>query len=466
MVRNRPHLRPSRARLSTTGVLTACLLVAAVASPAPSGASDDHTDLHQRKHELSRSIDAQKTDVDQVSRQLLRTQARLVAARGSLQDARVELSAVRGEVRAAADIDSQMQAELDLAIDRLRDARADLAQGRSDVSSNREALAGYAVSNYQAGGFSLGTAFESGSAQEALNDLQAADTVLNKQASALQKLRATRVLLRLTTKRVHDSKVAVARQRVLAATHLATKRELEAQARVAKRAVVDRVEALRGVRSDMAAAKHTEIRRLHVLQSERDRVTSRLKAIAERRARRHARQLRRERALARQRAAEAAQARQRLIEAARASQHLTEPTPAPPPLPDTGFLDYPVHDTYVTSTYGMRLHPVLRIYELHDGTDLHAPCGSPVYAAADGRVMEEYYNAGYGNRLLLDHGYVEGVSLATSYNHLTSFVAGVGERVQRGQLIAYAGDTGWSTACHVHFMVYVDGSAVDPVTWL
>jgi murein DD-endopeptidase MepM/ murein hydrolase activator NlpD len=58
------------------------------------------------------------------------------------------------------------------------------------------------------------------------------------------------------------------------------------------------------------------------------------------------------------------------------------------------------------------------------------------------------------------------VSLQTSYNHLTSFVARVGQRVARGQLVAYSGTTGWSTGCHLHFMVYVNGATVDPVTWL
>jgi murein DD-endopeptidase MepM/ murein hydrolase activator NlpD len=106
------------------------------------------------------------------------------------------------------------------------------------------------------------------------------------------------------------------------------------------------------------------------------------------------------------------------------------------------------------------------VYKLHDGTDFHADCGTPVYAAAAGRVTQEYYNAGYGNRVIIDHGYVKGVSLWTSYNHLTSFVAHVGQHVDRGQLIAYSGTTGYSTACHLHFMVYVNGSTVDPVTWL
>jgi murein DD-endopeptidase MepM/ murein hydrolase activator NlpD len=114
----------------------------------------------------------------------------------------------------------------------------------------------------------------------------------------------------------------------------------------------------------------------------------------------------------------------------------------------------------------MRLHPILHVYKLHDGTDFSASCGTPVYAAADGTVLTQYFNEGYGNRVLIDHGYVQGVSLSTSYNHLTSFALTPGSQVSRGQVIGYAGTTGYSTGCHLHFMVYVNGRTVDPMTWL
>ncbi len=432
--------RPPRARLSVTVALTASLLAAATTNPAPSVASDHHSHLHHRKQQVQHSISASQSNVDQVSGQLLQTKARLVSARGSLQSARSHLAGVRVQVADAIAIDQRMQARLDSAIARLQSARDDLQRGRHEVAASRAELASYAVSNYQSGGnLGLGIAFESNSAQQALNNLQATATVLNKQSTALQRFQATKVLLTLTAKRVHQSQVAVAKQRDLSAQHLVAERSLQAQAQAAEQAVAGRVAELRTARQDMAAAKQAELHRLNVLKNERDRIDSRLKVIAERRARRHARQLAQQRAAAKAGAA----------------------TP-----PDTGYLSYPVHNTYVTSPYGMRMHPILHILELHDGTDLHAACGTPVYAAASGKVLTEDFNVGYGNRLLLDNGFVRGVSLSTSYNHLSRYVAQVGERVSRGQLIAYSGDTGWSTACHLHFMVYVNGATVDPMTWL
>ena len=59
----------------------------------------------------------------------------------------------------------------------------------------------------------------------------------------------------------------------------------------------------------------------------------------------------------------------------------------------------------ITSPFGMRFHPVLRYWKLHDGTDFGAACGTPIRAPRAGRVAERYYNAGYGNRLMIDHGY-------------------------------------------------------------
>jgi murein DD-endopeptidase MepM/ murein hydrolase activator NlpD len=129
-------------------------------------------------------------------------------------------------------------------------------------------------------------------------------------------------------------------------------------------------------------------------------------------------------------------------------------------------LAWPVADPYVTSPYGMRLHPILHYWKLHDGTDFGAGCGTAVYAAATGTVVSAYYDNAYGNRLTISHGPVDGVGLSTSYNHLSSYVVGDGDRVGRGDLIGYVGTTGWSTGCHLHFMVYENGSTVDPMTWL
>lgn len=131
------------------------------------------------------------------------------------------------------------------------------------------------------------------------------------------------------------------------------------------------------------------------------------------------------------------------------------------------FLSYPTASPVVTSSYGMRFHPVLQYYRLHAGTDFRAYCGTPILAPADGVVQYARYLEGLGNQVLINHGYSSGgSSVMTSANHLTSFAVSSGQHVSRGQVIGYSGTTGTSTACHLHFEVYVNGSTVDPMSWL
>jgi murein DD-endopeptidase MepM/ murein hydrolase activator NlpD len=110
----------------------------------------------------------------------------------------------------------------------------------------------------------------------------------------------------------------------------------------------------------------------------------------------------------------------------------------------------------------MRLHPVLGYWKLHDGTDYGAPCGTPIYAARSGTVSWATYRGGYGNQVLINHGWVNGAPLMTSYSHMSAFSVSAGQRVSQGQRIGYVGTTGYSTGCHLHFMVYVDGKTVNP----
>jgi murein DD-endopeptidase MepM/ murein hydrolase activator NlpD len=122
----------------------------------------------------------------------------------------------------------------------------------------------------------------------------------------------------------------------------------------------------------------------------------------------------------------------------------------------------------VSSEFGFRFDPVMQRYQLHAGIDFAANCGTPVHAAADGDVImatPESQSGGYGNRLVIDHGFLRGVDLTTTYNHLTSFVV-TGGHVARGQVVAYSGTTGFSTGCHLHFETRQDGTPVNPRNWL
>jgi len=129
---------------------------------------------------------------------------------------------------------------------------------------------------------------------------------------------------------------------------------------------------------------------------------------------------------------------------------------------------YPTQHPYITSPYGWRLHPIYHTWRLHSGTDFRAYCGTPIMAAADGQVVWTKPVSGYGNQILVNHGHIPagGPVYMSSYNHLSAFNVSAGDIVTLGEVIGFAGTTGSSTACHLHFEIYVNGEHVDPMTIL
>ena len=133
-----------------------------------------------------------------------------------------------------------------------------------------------------------------------------------------------------------------------------------------------------------------------------------------------------------------------------------------------GTWGYPTATHFTTSPYGWRLHPIYHVWRLHAGTDFRAYCGTPILAAADGEVKWKKWVGGYGNQVLVNHGPIprNGPVYMSSYNHLSAFNVTPGQIVLRGDVIGFAGTTGSSTACHLHFEVYVNGDTVDPTSVL
>jgi murein DD-endopeptidase MepM/ murein hydrolase activator NlpD len=115
-----------------------------------------------------------------------------------------------------------------------------------------------------------------------------------------------------------------------------------------------------------------------------------------------------------------------------------------------------------TSGFGMRFHPIYRIMKFHSGQDFHAPIGTPVYATGDGTVESAQYNDGYGNCIIIDHGF----GLKTLYAHLSKFLVKPGQVVRRGENIALSGNSGLSDGPHLHYEVIKDGVKVNPMTYI
>ena len=115
--------------------------------------------------------------------------------------------------------------------------------------------------------------------------------------------------------------------------------------------------------------------------------------------------------------------------------------------------------TRIASGFGMRIHPIYGIAKMHKGLDFTAPQGTPIYSTGDGTVTQAESGEGFGNHVVINHGY----GYETLYGHMVRIKVREGQHVKRGEVIGWVGSTGASTGPHCHYEVHINGEAVDPV---
>lgn len=114
----------------------------------------------------------------------------------------------------------------------------------------------------------------------------------------------------------------------------------------------------------------------------------------------------------------------------------------------------------LASGFGLRIHPIYKVKKMHTGIDFAAAIGTPIYATADGVIDKlDVSFSGYGKMIEIDHGF----GYRTRYAHMHGFAVRQGQKIKRGDLIGYVGDTGLSTAPHLHYEVFVNGVHANPV---
>ncbi|MCQ2307392.1 MAG: M23 family metallopeptidase [Bacteroidales bacterium] len=118
--------------------------------------------------------------------------------------------------------------------------------------------------------------------------------------------------------------------------------------------------------------------------------------------------------------------------------------------------------TRISSHYGYRTDPFYKVQKFHGGIDFSAPIGTPIYCPGDGKVVKvEKAKSGYGNFIIIDHGY----GYKTRYAHINKSLVRVGQKVKRGEEIAHVGNSGKSTAPHLHYEVIKNGKNVNPINF-
>lgn len=431
------------------------MVVAVVLTLGPSAPGWADTGADKKK--LDAKISQLRTELEGTSQTLAQAFVELQRTKAELPAARQELTAA-DSAQAVADLRNDAVAA-SLAVAKANEAKARdvLAQNALKSQKAQERLGNLARDEYQQGEVSgLSIALEASSPADFTNRMIMMDTVTRIRRQTVRGLDTLRAQGQAGAAYLVAVRQQVAVLKVQAGVELARATSARRLAATAKTRLDVLYAAQARYAATVATEQATEIASVQKMQAQSDSLTRVLAARAK---------------AARQAAARAAAARA-------ASQ--SRPASGPPQggLPQagppqnaqqrsaSGLLSYPVGFP-VSSEFGLRFHPVLRIWRLHAGIDFAAPCGAPVYAAADGEVILATpvgQSGGYGNRLVIDHGLHSGVDLTTTYNHLTSFVATTGQ-VARGQLVAYSGTTGLSTGCHLHFETRENGTPVNPRTW-
>ena len=116
----------------------------------------------------------------------------------------------------------------------------------------------------------------------------------------------------------------------------------------------------------------------------------------------------------------------------------------------------------MASGYGMRIHPIYKTQQFHDGMDFTAKIGTPIYATGNGKIEKVESSArGYGKYVIIDHGF----GYKTLYAHMSKFKVTIGQKVNRGDVIGYVGNTGLSSGPHLHYEVHKYGEKINPVNF-
>jgi murein DD-endopeptidase MepM/ murein hydrolase activator NlpD len=434
-------------------VVAACCLVLSLTAGAlavvPSAA--DPPDPAKKKKQLDSQIDQSKADLAEASDQLGKSVAAYNQAEAKYKVVQARYAVAQGKLAAAKAADVVAASKLQAAEQALRTAVADVQAGEQLIAEKR-AVAGRAVrSAYQQQNSLVGLsiALRGASPADIATGMQVQRNVFGIQGNAITNLNNAQAQLASKRAKVAQVEKAAAEARAEAA------RTVQQVTELTKQVAADKAEAAAVARVKLVAyqaaqkEKNSEQAQYNALLRERNRVEQILIA----------------RAKAEKAAAARRKAAREKAEREKARKEGRPPRPVPNDPGDNGRLSYPIN-SYITSPYGMRFHPVLHYWKLHDGTDFGGGCGTPIRAAASGVVTDKYYNGGYGNRLFISHGVIDGSSITTVYNHLSRYKARVGERVSRGEIIGYVGTTGYSTGCHLHFMVYQDGRVVNPMKWL
>ncbi|HWC21368.1 MAG TPA: peptidoglycan DD-metalloendopeptidase family protein [Flexivirga sp.] len=435
------HHSLRRGRL-IAGACAVAVMTTAIVAPASADVDDQKKKADGKVAATQQNLDDTSAQLVKVNNALVRTDKKVAGAQQKLKSANTRLTKANNH---------------------LRDMRSELAIAKADESKNKSALAtnkvqqakskilvgGIARQSYMSGGL--------GNLQLTLNiltshgdvtsKLSVADMVMRQQGGVLSKLASERA-----NGTAAGDRLSAARRRIATLTIKATNAQTAAEtaqhsATTARNSVVSLQKKQTEQRNALKKQKKIELANLAKQKKESNRLA----------------------AIIRKRNIAAAKAAKRARETAlrKATPPVARSSGGSASRGGGGVLAAPGAIGSIVSGFGMRVNPVLGISMLHAGDDFPYACGTPVHAARGGTVASTGWDSAGGNFVLIDHGYIGGVNIASYYAHFErSAIVRTGQHVSKGQLIGYSGSTGRSTGCHMHFGVMANGRWVNPIPYI
>ena len=460
-----PPLPMSRTTMKkvTTGIVAAIASLTLVCTTWTPAAADD---LDDRKRELQQQIAAQSASVDDAEAVHDGAVRAAKEARQRLAEAEAALAVAQSEQDKAEELDAQRAEELAKAEKDLERAKADVAAAQAALDSVNRRLDQeiFVTTQNNSPLLNLAMLFDGLDTNNLNQRAQLAHTLFDSSMLELDELETRRLALEDAQQRADEAEQKATEVREAAAEQLRQKTAAADEAAVLRERVDQLAQDAAAAESAAANQVATEEKRYRDLRAESDSVERRIQErIAQAEAERKRKEAEEEERRKQEEANKGSDSGGSNSggSGSGGSSSGGSGSAGGGSTSGSGFI-LPV-GARITSHYGMRLHPVLGYWKLHDGTDFGASCGTPIKAANAGVVSERYYNGGYGNRLMIDHGRVNGSYVTTGYNHAQRYVVGVGQKVSKGQTIGYVGSTGYSTGCHLHLMVWDDGQLVNPM---
>lgn len=424
-----------RAAALLSGLLVSVLAMTLALAAGDSAFADEWDDRRAAAEARAEAAEAAR---DRLAEELEGAEAALIEAVAELEGIKAAIPVAEAQLAAAEAELARLTREAEIIAQRLAAAEAEERQVSEQIEADTQRAADIQVAigrmareayRGDIAASSLAAVLDASSTDEFLAQSELAETALRTQTQSLRELEQINA-----TNRNRQVRLEAVREEITALKAEADAKVAEAEvARQAAEAKRDELEALRVEAEQKRAYIESKRASLEAQLAEADRQAAQLAAdLAE--------------VIRKQEEARRAAGQNPI--GSNANQPFINPTS--------------INPIYKTSDYGNRLHPVLGYYRLHAGTDLRTYCNNPIYAGAAGTVQWARYRAGYGNQVMINHGYWKGSSLMSSYNHMSSFVVGAGQNVAQGQLIGYSGNTGTSAGCHLHFEVYVNGATTDP----